>query len=122
MYDHHPDTLGALANERAADFRRSAERRRHATGRKRHGMGLRALRSECDAATLEAVVGPASEELAALVPELHARRSNEPAMTAALFEQLLGVFERLGDRVPTLVVIEDLHWADQSTRDLLVFL
>jgi DNA-binding CsgD family transcriptional regulator len=83
---------------------------------------LRKLHSELDAPTLEAVVGPASEELAALVPDLHARRSNEPALTAALFEQLLGVFERLGDRLPTLVVIEDLHWADQSTRDLLVFL
>jgi len=27
-----------------------------------------------------------------------------------------------GDRVPTVAVVEDLHWADTSTRDLLVFL
>jgi DNA-binding CsgD family transcriptional regulator len=83
---------------------------------------LRALHRSLDAPTLEAVVGPARDELAVLVPELHAPRSGEPAGTAALFEQLLGVLERLGDRVPTLVLIEDLHWADQSTRDLLVFL
>ena len=38
------------------------------------------------------------------VPELHARPSAEPVAPAALFEQLLGVLERLGDRVPTLLV------------------
>ena len=46
----------------------------------------------------------------------------EPVGPRPLFEQLLGVFERLGDRVPTLLVLEDLHWADPSTRDLFVFL
>ncbi len=83
---------------------------------------LRTLHRSVDAATLDAVIGPAGEELAALVPELHARSSSEPVGTAALFEQLLGVMERLGDRVPTLLVIEDLHWADRSTIDLFVFL
>jgi predicted ATPase/DNA-binding CsgD family transcriptional regulator len=83
---------------------------------------LRTLHRSIDAATLEAVIGPAGEELAALVPELHARASSEAVGTSALFEQLLGVLERLGDRVPTLLVIEDLHWADRSTIDLFVFL
>ena len=41
---------------------------------------------------------------------------------AALFEQLLGVLTRLGDRAPTVIVLEDLHWADHSTRDLFLFL
>jgi predicted ATPase len=29
---------------------------------------------------------------------------------------------RLGERSPLALVVEDLHWADHSTRDLLVFL
>jgi DNA-binding CsgD family transcriptional regulator/tetratricopeptide (TPR) repeat protein len=39
-----------------------------------------------------------------------------------LFELLLGLLERLGDERPALLVVEDLHWADRSTRDLLAFL
>ncbi len=38
-----------------------------------------------------------------------------------LFELLLGVLHRLAERGPLLLVVEDLHWADQSTRDLLGF-
>ena len=36
-----------------------------------------------------------------------------------MFEALLALFDRLG---PVALVIEDLHWADPSTRDFLVFL
>jgi DNA-binding CsgD family transcriptional regulator/tetratricopeptide (TPR) repeat protein len=39
-----------------------------------------------------------------------------------LFEALLVLLERLGDRAPVALVLEDLHWADPSTRDFLVFL
>src|SRR5215211_2977741 len=39
-----------------------------------------------------------------------------------LFELLLGLLERLSDKRPALLVVEDLHWADRSTRDLLAFL
>ena len=38
---------------------------------------------------------------------------------AQVFEALLALFARLG---PVALVIEDLHWADPSTRDFLVFL
>jgi DNA-binding CsgD family transcriptional regulator len=38
---------------------------------------------------------------------------------AQVFEALLSVLARLG---PVALVIEDLHWADPSTRDFLVFL
>ncbi|HYN18339.1 MAG TPA: AAA family ATPase, partial [Actinomycetes bacterium] len=39
-----------------------------------------------------------------------------------LFELLLGVLERLGAERRAVLVVEDLHWADRSTRDLLAFL
>jgi DNA-binding CsgD family transcriptional regulator len=39
-----------------------------------------------------------------------------------LFELLLGLLERLGEERPAVLVVEDLHWADRSTRDLLAFL
>src|SRR3954447_2774344 len=41
----------------------------------------------------------------------------------ALFEAVSHVLGRIGDEVaPLLLVIEDLHWADASTRDLVRFL
>lgn len=82
---------------------------------------LRTLHRTLDHATLDAIVGPAREELAALLPEL-GTPAREGIVSAALFEQLLGLFERLSDRVPTLLVIEDLHWADRSTRELFAYL
>jgi hypothetical protein len=39
-----------------------------------------------------------------------------------LFEFLLAALGRLGRRRPVVLVVEDLHWADASTRDLLRFL
>ena len=39
-----------------------------------------------------------------------------------LFSAVHALLEATGDKAPTVVVVEDLHWADQSTRDLLSFL
>nr|WP_308801050.1 AAA family ATPase [Streptomyces polyasparticus] len=39
-----------------------------------------------------------------------------------LFEDIAGLFADLAATAPLLLVLEDLHWADQSTRDLLRFL
>ena len=41
---------------------------------------------------------------------------------AELFEAVHAAFEQLAEDAPLLVVVEDVHWADQSTRDLLSFL
>ncbi len=82
---------------------------------------LRTLHRTLDDAMLDAIVGPGREELAALLPELHAP-TREGVGVGVLFEQILGVFERLSESVPTLLVIEDLHWADRSTRELFVYL
>ncbi|MEV1014774.1 AAA family ATPase [Micromonospora sp. NPDC049801] len=39
-----------------------------------------------------------------------------------LFDLVAELFQRLADVRPLLLVIEDLHWADRSTRDLIGFL
>src|SRR5204863_311714 len=39
-----------------------------------------------------------------------------------LFGAVLGMLAELASRRPVLLVLEDLHWADRSTRDLLTFL
>jgi DNA-binding CsgD family transcriptional regulator len=39
-----------------------------------------------------------------------------------LFDGVLSLLARLSELAPLLLVIEDLHWADRSTRDLLAFL
>ena len=41
---------------------------------------------------------------------------------ADLFRAVLAVLEAAAQRKPLLLVIEDTHWADQSTRDMLSFL
>ncbi|HSF03940.1 MAG TPA: LuxR C-terminal-related transcriptional regulator [Solirubrobacterales bacterium] len=46
----------------------------------------------------------------------------EDVARTELFETVHAVFERLASSTPVLVILEDLHWADQSTRDLLGFL
>src|SRR4030095_11745190 len=39
-----------------------------------------------------------------------------------LFALLLGVVQRLAAEAPLLWIVEALHWADRSTRDLLAYL
>jgi DNA-binding CsgD family transcriptional regulator len=41
---------------------------------------------------------------------------------AHLFEGYLSLLERLAEQRPLVLVIEDAHWADRSSRDLLAFL
>jgi DNA-binding CsgD family transcriptional regulator len=93
---------------------------------------LRGLAGDLDAAELEAVAGPARAELGRLLPDLvwgGEAAADAVGATGAgqagqgrLFALLLGVVERLAARAPLLWVLEDLHWADRSTRDLLAFL
>jgi DNA-binding CsgD family transcriptional regulator/tetratricopeptide (TPR) repeat protein len=47
-----------------------------------------------------------------------------PAATgrAALFDAVHGALSRLSQEDPLLLIVEDVHWADQSTLDLLRFL
>ncbi|ADB53739.1 ATP-binding protein [Conexibacter woesei] len=62
-------------------------------------------------------------ELAAILPTLgSARPDADAARKGRLFEALLELLDRLGGETPVLLVIEDLHWADRSTRGFLTFL
>lgn len=46
----------------------------------------------------------------------------DPGSRLQLFEGVAGLLADLADLSPLLLVLEDLHWADQSSRDLLRFL
>jgi len=89
---------------------------------------LRSLARGIDPAELERALGAARGELTRLVPELAPQDGGEvapapgPLVPTRLFELLLGMLHRLAERAPVLLVVEDLHWADQSTRNLLGFL
>ena len=80
-------------------------------------------RSERD---LDLLLGTEREELASLVPAVGASGSSSPAGSAQpqgrLHELILGLLERLAVEQPTVVILEDLHWADRSTLSLLAFL
>jgi DNA-binding CsgD family transcriptional regulator len=86
---------------------------------------LRDLTSEMGVVTVRELVGPSWPELARLLPALgEPDRTGPPeqAAQARLFELLLGLLDRLSEQAPLVLVVEDLHWADRSTRDLLAFL
>lgn len=63
--------------------------------------------------------------LARLLPEFGEPESGESTgdeARARLFELVLTLFEGLAEQAPVVLIIEDAHWADRSTRDLLAFL
>jgi DNA-binding CsgD family transcriptional regulator/tetratricopeptide (TPR) repeat protein len=74
------------------------------------------------------LVGPAAGPLARLTPDLGPPMGvvdgdADPAgRQSRLFDSVLGVLGRLADERPVILVLEDLHWADGSTRDLVRFL
>ena len=69
------------------------------------------------------MLGPARGGLARLLPELGDVRADAPAMSSEqLCELVIGVLDRAARRGPLLVVVEDLHWADATTRMMLAAL
>lgn len=78
---------------------------------------------------LDDVIGPGRAELAHLLPDLGERttRAEDGGTTTAaaqarLFEIVFGVLRRLSEDRPVVLVLEDMHWADASTRDLFRYL
>ncbi|RCG31680.1 helix-turn-helix transcriptional regulator [Sphaerisporangium album] len=68
------------------------------------------------------LAGGRTRALARLLPEFGEPDDDGAEARARLFEQVLGLMERLAELQPTILIIEDAHWADRSTRDLLSFL
>ncbi|MHB9858862.1 helix-turn-helix transcriptional regulator [Streptomyces sp. YIM S03343] len=84
---------------------------------------LRALRRALPAELAAAAAGQ-EEELARLLPELGEAgpgRHDEEGM-ARLYELTARVLERVAADRTVVLVLEDLHWADASTRHLIAYL
>jgi DNA-binding CsgD family transcriptional regulator len=88
---------------------------------------LRDLSARTDAAQVLVEAAKFAPGLGRLLPELaHLAPSGagqrEISEQLQLFDALRTILHRLGDRSPVVMVLEDLHWADRSTIDLLAFL
>ncbi len=65
--------------------------------------------------------GPGREALAGLLPELGLAAGSPDEARGRLFEVVTVLLERAATERTVVLVLEDLHWADGSTRDLLRF-
>ncbi|HEX6888784.1 MAG TPA: AAA family ATPase [Candidatus Nanopelagicales bacterium] len=83
---------------------------------------LRDFASELGIEGLAALAGPGRGDLAGLLPELGPARAEDPFGRGRLFEAMATLLERAAAEGPLLLVVEDLHWSDAATRDLLRFL
>lgn len=88
---------------------------------------IRPLAGRLDVRTRQEALEPLRAELDQLLPRLEpAAGESAPFLgggsRSQLFEAVLGLLERLAATRPVVLVVEDLHWADRSTRDLLAFL
>jgi DNA-binding CsgD family transcriptional regulator/tetratricopeptide (TPR) repeat protein len=75
------------------------------------------------------IVGSAQSAVLQLIPDLEPDGEGElpaePATSSSqssLYLQVLGLIERIAADTPTIIALEDLHWSDRSTRDMLRFL
>ncbi|GAA3359125.1 LuxR family transcriptional regulator [Streptomyces antimycoticus] len=84
---------------------------------------LRSLRRKLGT-ELDGAAAGQEGELARLLPELGEtdRASHDGDGRARLFELTVRLLERLAAERTLVVAIEDLHWADRSTRELLGYL
>ncbi|MGA8722341.1 MAG: AAA family ATPase, partial [Solirubrobacteraceae bacterium] len=75
---------------------------------------------------LDALGRGSRAQLAALLPGLDeesgASDVNDPSAQVRLFEALLELLDVLSDERPVVLVLEDLHWGDRSTRTFVDFL
>lgn len=86
-----------------------------------------AVVAQVGATALGDIPGPARAELGRLVPTLRAPQPDasspdDPLRRGRLFEAVYGLLLQWSARKPLLLVVEDLHWADGSSLDLLGYL
>jgi predicted ATPase len=85
---------------------------------------------EDDPEDLARALDPSAEPLTGLLPELAPllpstipRLAFEPEQQKRrLFHVLAGVFRRLAGPAPLLVILEDLHWSDDTSLEFLLYL
>jgi DNA-binding CsgD family transcriptional regulator/tetratricopeptide (TPR) repeat protein len=89
---------------------------------------LRELARLVDLETIAKAGGRSLSELARLVPELSNTAGVDPDPISQadwrqvrIFDGILRLLGTLAETSPIMLVVEDLHWADRSTRDLLSF-
>jgi ATP/maltotriose-dependent transcriptional regulator MalT len=79
----------------------------------------------CEDPVFERLSPSGRSALAALVPSLRDEPGNQPNDESAqlrLFEALLELLRLIGESTPVALVLEDMHWADRSTRAFTAFL
>ena len=80
---------------------------------------LACLVDDLEQERLDVVLGGAGVLLRHLVPELGATNELSASIDSnRLCEAVIGMLRRLAQWGPVVVVVEDLHWADESTRAL----
>lgn len=82
---------------------------------------MRSMVAEFGAETVLDWAGAGAGVLGALLPDLDVRDTSSDLGRGRLFEVVAMVLERAAAHHRIVVVIEDLQWADGSTRDLLRF-
>ena len=89
---------------------------------------LRRLLQDRQVLTLAELLGPSHADLDQLL-HIDETLFADPAAQAPgrlnrsrLYESFLALLTRLAHDAPVLLVVEDIHWAEQSTLDLLMFL
>ena len=83
---------------------------------------IRPLSNNLDEKTRTELFVPVREQLAGILPNLESNSISEAGSRSQLFEAILLLLERVTSTAPAILLIEDLHWADQSTRDFVAFL
>ena len=84
-----------------------------------HAQGIRILKGNCDALFTPSPLGPLYDIARQIGGKLQAALEGE-VCRAAVFSTML---DQLRDPAePTLLVFEDIHWADEATIDLIKFL
>ncbi len=75
---------------------------------------------------LEALSTASRAQLATILPSLDDGRPRDERLDAGsqlrLFEAILELIDLLSESAPVLLVLEDMHWADRSTRTFVAFL
>jgi DNA-binding CsgD family transcriptional regulator/tetratricopeptide (TPR) repeat protein len=80
---------------------------------------LRFRISRGEGAAVAQTLGPLREFLEPLFPQLRGGPRNDAQRPPEPFELIYGMFARMAAEDPLLLIFEDIHWADQTTLELL---